>query len=85
MLADNTCLLIRGHGAVVVGASVERAVLTAIYLTVNANVLLDALRLGAPEGLSAEEIARSSATQFSALALDRSWEYYCQRAGVDPG
>jgi hypothetical protein len=35
--------------------------------------------------LSAEEIARSSETQFSALALDRSWEYYCQRAGVDPG
>jgi HCOMODA/2-hydroxy-3-carboxy-muconic semialdehyde decarboxylase len=84
-LADNTCLLIRGHGAVVVGASVERAVLTAIYLTVNADVLLEALRLGAAEGLSAEEIARSSATQFSPLALDRSWEYYCQRAGVDPG
>jgi HCOMODA/2-hydroxy-3-carboxy-muconic semialdehyde decarboxylase len=84
-LADNTCLLIRGHGAVVVGASIQRAVLTAIYLTVNANVLLQAQRFGSPEGLSAEEIARSSETQFSALALDRSWEYYCQRAGVDPG
>ncbi len=45
-LADNTCVLIRGHGAVVVGASVERAVLTAIYLQVNANVLLQALPLG---------------------------------------
>jgi len=84
-LADNTCLLIRGHGAVVVGASIPRAVLTAIYLTVNANVLLAAQRLGSPQGLSSEEIARSSETQFSALALDRSWEYYCQRAGVDPG
>jgi len=84
-LADNTCLLIRGHGAVVVGTSIPRAVLTAIYLTVNANVLLAAQRLGSPQGLSSEEIARSSETQFSALALDRSWEYYCQRAGVDPG
>ena len=84
-LADNTCVLIRGHGAVVVGSSVERAVLTAIYLQVNANVLLQALPLGAPEPLSAEEIARSAEAQFSPLALDRSWEYFCLRAGVDPG
>ena len=84
-LADNTCALMRGHGAVVVGASVERAVLTAIYLQVNAGVLLQALQLGGePEALSAEEIARSAETQFSPLALDRSWEYFCQRAGVDP-
>jgi HCOMODA/2-hydroxy-3-carboxy-muconic semialdehyde decarboxylase len=85
MLAANTCVLIRGHGAVVVGASVERAVLTAIYLQVNANVLLQALPLGLPEPLSAEEIERSAEAQFSPLALDRSWEYFCQRAGVEPG
>jgi HCOMODA/2-hydroxy-3-carboxy-muconic semialdehyde decarboxylase len=84
-LGGNTCLLIRGHGAVVVGASIERAVLTAIYLAVNANVLLDALRLGRPQALSAEEIERSAEAQFSPLALDRSWEYFCQRAEVDPG
>jgi HCOMODA/2-hydroxy-3-carboxy-muconic semialdehyde decarboxylase len=83
-LAGNTCALIRGHGAVVVGASIERAVLTAIYLEVNANVLLQALSLGAPAALSAGEIARSTEAQFSPLALDRSWEYFCQRAGVDP-
>jgi ribulose-5-phosphate 4-epimerase/fuculose-1-phosphate aldolase len=84
-LANNTCVLMRGHGAVVVGASVERAVLTAIYLQVNASVLLQALPLGAPEALSAGEIARSADAQFSPLALDRTWEYFCQRAGVDPG
>jgi HCOMODA/2-hydroxy-3-carboxy-muconic semialdehyde decarboxylase len=84
-LGDNTCALLRGHGAVVVGASIERAVLTAIYLQVNAKVLSQALQLGKPEPLSGEEIARSSETQFSPLALDRSWEYFCQRAGVDPG
>jgi HCOMODA/2-hydroxy-3-carboxy-muconic semialdehyde decarboxylase len=84
-LADNTCLLIRGHGAVVVGATIQRAVLTAIYLEVNAKVLSQSLPLAAPEALSAEEIAKSAEAQFSPLALDRSWEYYCQRAGVDPG
>jgi HCOMODA/2-hydroxy-3-carboxy-muconic semialdehyde decarboxylase len=85
MLAGNTCVLMRGHGAVVAGASIERAVLTAIYLEVNAKVLLDALPLGTPRALSPEEIARSAEAQFSPLALDRSWEYFCRRAGVDPG
>jgi ribulose-5-phosphate 4-epimerase/fuculose-1-phosphate aldolase len=83
-LADNTCLLMRGHGAVVVGATVPRAVLTAIYLQVNAGVLLQARTLGEPEGLSDEEIRRAAETQFSPLALDRAWEHFCLRAGVDP-
>jgi len=83
-LGRNTCLLMRGHGAVAVGASVQSVVLTAIYLQINANVELQALALGNPEGLSAEEIDKSAAAQFSPRALDRAWEYFCQRAGVDP-
>jgi hypothetical protein len=59
-LADHTCALIRGHGAVVVGASIQRAVLAVIYLQVNADVFLKALPLGAPKPLSAEEIERSN-------------------------
>jgi ribulose-5-phosphate 4-epimerase/fuculose-1-phosphate aldolase len=84
VLAGNTCLLMRGHGAVVTGASVQQAVLTAIYLQVNANVLREARSFGAPRELTDEEIAKSTEAQFSPLALDRAWEYYCVRAGVDP-
>lgn len=82
-LGANTCLLMRGHGAVVVGASVQRAVLTAVYLQVDAQVLLEAQRLGEPKSLSPGEIEKSSEAQFSPLALDRAWEYFCQRAGVE--
>jgi ribulose-5-phosphate 4-epimerase/fuculose-1-phosphate aldolase len=84
-LGKHTCLLMRGHGCVVTGATIPRAVLTAIYLQVDATVQLQASGLGAVHGLSAGEIEKSSATQFSPLALDRAWEYFCQRAGVDPG
>lgn len=83
-LADNTCVLMRGHGAVVVGTGIERAVLTAVYLQVNANVLLQAGALGMPQGLSDAEIRLATESQFSALALPRAWEYFCQRAGVEP-
>lgn len=83
-LGANTCLLMRGHGAVVAGESLPRAVLTAVYLQVNAEVLLQARGLGSPQPLSPGEIERSAAAQFSPLALDRAWEYFCLRAGVEP-
>ena len=83
-LGDNTCLLMRGHGAVVTGTDIPRAVLTAIYLQVNAQVLLQARQLGEPALLNEAEVAAATASQFSDLALPRAWEYYCQRAGIDP-
>jgi HCOMODA/2-hydroxy-3-carboxy-muconic semialdehyde decarboxylase len=86
-LGDRTCLLMRGHGAVVAARDVKQAVMTAYYLQVNAQVQLQALQLGAaaePKPLSAAEVAAATETQLSPLALDRVWEYFCQRAGVDP-
>ena len=84
VLGENTCLLIRGHGAVVAGESIKQAVMAAVYLQVNAQLVSQALAMGEPEYLSPREIEQSSATQFSPLGLDRAWEYYCVRAGVDP-
>jgi HCOMODA/2-hydroxy-3-carboxy-muconic semialdehyde decarboxylase len=83
-LGLHTCALMRGHGAVVASGSIQAAVLTSVYMLVNANVEREALALGKPEALSAEEVRQSAATQLSPLALDRAWEYFCQRAGVDP-
>jgi HCOMODA/2-hydroxy-3-carboxy-muconic semialdehyde decarboxylase len=83
-LGSHSCALMRGHGAVVVATSIQAAVLTSVYMLVNANVEREALVLGKAEGLSADEIEKSAATQLSPLALDRAWEYFCQRAGVEP-
>lgn len=84
-LGDNTCLLMRGHGAVVVGASIKEAVLSAIYLEINARILAQTLAIAAdPQVLSAAEVELARETQFSPLGADRAWEYYCLRAGVEP-
>ena len=56
-----------------------------VSLTALCAYSLYADRARTPEPLSAAEIERSAEAQFSPLALDRSWEYFCQRAGVDPG
>ncbi len=83
-LGTNSCVLMRGHGAVVAAGSLKQAVMIAIYLKLNAEVQLQAMAIGTPQGLSNREVELSRATQFSPLALDRAWEYFCVRAGVDP-
>lgn len=83
-LGRNSCALMRGHGAVVAAASIKEAVMIAIYLKINAEIQLQAMAIGTPRGLSDREVELSRATQFSPLALDRAWEYFCARAGVEP-
>ena len=83
-LGQNTCLLMRGHGAVVVGPSVRDAVISSVALQVSAEIFLQALALGEPEVLTEGERELASATQFSPLVAERVWEYFCARAGVDP-
>ncbi|MGH6884505.1 MAG: class II aldolase/adducin family protein [Geminicoccales bacterium] len=81
-LAENSCLLMRGHGAVIAGHSLREAVLTAIYLQVNARIQLQALQLGDPKVLSTAEINLTRETQFSPLSIDRVWEYFLSRVAV---
>ena len=76
--------LMRGHGCVVAGSSLKEAVMAAIYLQVNARLLLDSLRLGNVTYLSAGEVERMSETQRLPLSVNRAWEYWSMRAGCEP-
>ncbi|MEK7806199.1 MAG: class II aldolase/adducin family protein [Chloroflexota bacterium] len=75
--------LMRGHGCVVAGSSLKEAVMAAIYLQVNARLLLDSLRLGNVTYLSAGEVERMSETQRLPLSVNRAWEYWSMRAGCE--
>lgn len=81
-LGDGKCVLMRGHGATVVGYGLEDAVLTAVYLQVNARLQMDALRLGGSvEYLSAGEIAARVGRAGEQVGFSRAWEYLARRAG----
>ncbi len=84
-MGAGNCVLMRGHGATVVGKSIREAVYTAIYLEVNAELQMKASSLGKITFLSPEEIERINSRLSQAKAgegFDRSWEYWCRRAGV---
>jgi ribulose-5-phosphate 4-epimerase/fuculose-1-phosphate aldolase len=71
--------LMRGHGCVVAAATLRDAVMTAIYLQLNATLQMQALRLGEPTYLSPGEITRTG--KMGPIALERAWEYWRRRAG----
>jgi len=75
--------LMRGHGSVIVGKTVEDAVFTTFYLRLNAEVLIKAMSLGGTiTYLSPGEIDRSGELHSQAAAQGRAWEDWCSQAGV---
>lgn len=79
VLSDKPVALMRGHGAVVVGNSIQEVVYRAVYTDINARLQMDAARLGSITFLSPEESAKSAATLDA--QVPRAWELWKSRIG----
>ena len=79
-IGTSAVVLMRGHGDVVVGDSIEQVVFRSIYTEINAKLEAEALRLG--EGqvnfLNTEEAAKATATNNGVLS--RPWELWKRQA-----
>ena len=51
---------------------------------INAKIQTVSMTMGNPVYLSPKEIKNITAVQFSPLAMDRMWEAFCLRAGLEP-
>jgi ribulose-5-phosphate 4-epimerase/fuculose-1-phosphate aldolase len=79
-LGERPVILMRGHGAVVAGASLREVVFNSIYLQLNADLQLKAQSLGDVTFLSPGEVAAVLRTR-SSFTFERAWEFWCRRAG----
>jgi ribulose-5-phosphate 4-epimerase/fuculose-1-phosphate aldolase len=83
-LGNRPVALLRGHGNVVVGPDVRRAVARAIYTEVNARMLLQAVMLGGPiTFIDPEEnkaIESDRRTQIPGHSVDRVWQMWLEEA-----
>jgi len=79
-LADNVVVLMRGHGCTVTAPSIAEAVLTSIYLQVNAKLQMDAMGLGEVTYLTPGEIEANSQINQPKSGSERAWEYLKARA-----
>jgi HCOMODA/2-hydroxy-3-carboxy-muconic semialdehyde decarboxylase len=75
--------LMRGHGSVVLGATVQDAVFTAFYLRLNAEVIIKAMAMREPiTYLSPGEVDRSGELHSQPAAQGRAWEDWYAQAGI---
>lgn len=83
-LGDLPVALLRGHGNVVVGPDIRRAVSRAIYTEVNARMLLQAVTLGGPIiYIDPEEnklIEAGRGTRVTGHSVDRTWQMWLEEA-----
>ena len=78
-LGEHSAILMRGHGAVVVGASVPQAVARSVYMEIDARVAAQAIALGGEvRYLDAEEARRAQAAVEATLG--RPWELWKRKA-----
>ena len=80
-LGNRRVSLMRGHGCVIAGSSVKEVVMASVYLQVNAELLLESLKLGDIEYLTPGEIEQMSESQLDPKIQHRPWEYWAGRAG----
>jgi len=77
-MGKHSILLMRGHGSVAAAQSIRHVVFRAVYTEVNARVQIEAMKLGTPTFLNAEEASAAARTNDG--LVDRPWALWKQRA-----
>ena len=78
-LGQNAMVLMRRHGATVVGASLQEVVFRSIYTHRNAELLLRAKALGTVTPLTRGETEQAQAYSLRERPMGRAWEYWVTR------
>jgi HCOMODA/2-hydroxy-3-carboxy-muconic semialdehyde decarboxylase len=78
-LGPHAIVLLRRHGATLVGNSVRACVFRSIYSTRNAELQLRAMAIGTPGPLSPGEAEKCAAHNLGARGVERAWEYWVIR------
>jgi ribulose-5-phosphate 4-epimerase/fuculose-1-phosphate aldolase len=76
LLGAAKALILRGHGAVVVGQSIREVCMLAVYLEESARLLTEAMKLGTPMFVERDDAERIAKRTFKPASTDRAWEHF---------
>jgi ribulose-5-phosphate 4-epimerase/fuculose-1-phosphate aldolase len=76
LLGDAKALMLRGHGAVVVGKSLRELCMLALFLEESARLQAEAMRLGTPNFLDRDEAERIAKRTFKPSSVERAWDHF---------
>ncbi len=71
--------VLRGHGAVVVGGSIEETFAASVYLEENARKQYDAMRLGSVRVFTEDESRRVQKSLWKPKTVKKVWDFYVSR------
>ena len=87
-LGQNLAVLLQGHGAVIVGGSIEEAFVAAILLEDNAVLQYRASAIGTPKAMKGDALRRAQKQVWQPKVISKIWHYYLmkgQSAGILAG
>ena len=76
LLGDAKAVILRGHGAVVVGQSIREVCMLAVYLEESARLQSEAMKLGTPMFVERDDAERIAKRTFKPASTDRAWEHF---------
>ena len=76
ILGSAKAVILRGHGAVVVGQSIREVCILALYLEESARLQVEAMKLGTPKFVSRQEAERIAKRTFKPASTERAWDHY---------
>jgi ribulose-5-phosphate 4-epimerase/fuculose-1-phosphate aldolase len=76
LLGPSKAILLRGHGAVVVGKNIPEVCILALYLEESARLQTEAMKLGAPRFMKPDEAERIAKRTFKPASTERAWEHF---------
>jgi ribulose-5-phosphate 4-epimerase/fuculose-1-phosphate aldolase len=79
-MGSATALLLRGHGALVVGRDLQECVTAALYLEESAQRNYLAASLGSVQAYTADEIRRVREMLASRFVIEKTWTYALEKA-----
>jgi ribulose-5-phosphate 4-epimerase/fuculose-1-phosphate aldolase len=79
LLGDAKALMLRGHGAVVVGGSIREVCMLALFLEESARLQTEAMRLGTPIFMERGEAERIAKRTFKPTSVERAWEHFAAK------
>ncbi|HWP23894.1 MAG TPA: class II aldolase/adducin family protein [Candidatus Binatia bacterium] len=82
LLGPAKAVILRGHGAVVVGRSIREACILALYLEESARLQVEAMKLGTPNFVAQSEAERIAKRTFKPASTERAWEHFAHKASL---
>jgi len=79
LLGDARALMLRGHGAVVVGQSIREVCMLALFLEESARLQSEATRLGAPAFMERDEAEKIAKRTFKPTSVERAWDHFAAK------